>query len=65
MKKSTTPNDATVIYTLRQEVARLKRKIAAGPAREWLEVDDPDVIECMGSAPACAKQGCQLRKLIK
>lgn len=28
----------------------------------WVETDHPAVVACMGSDPACAAEGCQLRR---
>jgi hypothetical protein len=52
-------------YALKQEIRRLRRYIATFPARPWLETDHPDVVACMGSAPACARNGCQLGFFLK
>lgn len=49
------------IYELEEDNKRLRRTIASFPARPWLETDHPDVVDCMGSEPECAANGCQLR----
>jgi hypothetical protein len=57
--------DTAIIYDQAQTIARLERKIADGPLRPGLENDDPEVIACMGSVPACQQAGCQARVLME
>lgn len=57
--KQTSPDVYQQLAAATHELARLRRYIATFPARPWLETDHPDVVACMGSAPACAASGCQ------